>query len=869
MKKRLLSLLLIGCMLLPLLPALPMQAGAAAPTLGQIGSSTTLYDDIVLGETALPMTYQDFLAASVEVETPQTAYKKYLMETPSVTWKGDWSLGAMIDGEYEPIEYIVFMQGKTLESNSLASHVWMTNASGYSSMIDAYLAGATDCGIWSTAANGNVGHASDTNIILRMPPSGNVAASGVGAYCYTVPSAGYISLSASLTNPDSHDPGFAFNTPTAMYLAVAVNGTVIFPAGATFDNRASWGNYATIADVKAALESIDRFQVKAGDQVQICIAEKEEGNNPKLGLDPIVYTYESAEAASGTATQFTAKSKAERYTRNETAPTPYKTWVESYVSPSEPDTSHAAYKAYLLAMPTVIWNGDWSLGAMVGGEYEPIEYSLFMQGKTLESTELAFYAWLMNASGYASNIDAYLSGESAGIWTGYSNGNVGHYYTSEVILRMPGNAATSGIGAYAYKVTADGYISLSAGTTKPDTASDDSNFLFDTPTNLYLAVMINDTVIFPAGASYDNRATWGNYQTIGELKAALESIQRQPVTAGDHVYFCIAEKTENNNEKLGIDPIVYTYESAEAASGTANQFTGTALDTRRTINKTAPLTYDAWVASISSGEDTEPESAPDTEEMREAYRKYLLKNGKLTQSGNWQIGGYTGENGAFEPIAYRIPFTGNANILTATSWSNTTWYTTRCGYEKMIDQYVGGTFGGIWLQAGIALYRKSDKTLCSSLDNSATFVYRWTVPASGQITPTFADGTVLANTARFYIAYDGVIIWPEGAKKDDQSTWATGFSTITALNEALNGLHFDVEAGKALDFCGTCLSSAGIALNPTVAYTNVAESVTYLEDVTRVKGSTPLTYDAYCKANSLTAGADAKEAYKTYLLGTG
>ncbi len=198
MKKRLLSLLLIGCMLLPLLPALPMQAGAAAPTLGQIGSSTTLYDDIVLGETALPMTYQDFLAASVEEETPQTAYKKYLMETPSVTWKGDWSLGAMIDGEYEPIEYIVFMQGKTLES------------------------------------------------IQRQP-------------------------------------------------------------------------------------------VTAGDHVCFCIAEKTENNNEKLGIDPIVYTYESAEAASGTASQFTGTALDTRRTINQTAPLTYDAWrARRPAQPTEP-----------------------------------------------------------------------------------------------------------------------------------------------------------------------------------------------------------------------------------------------------------------------------------------------------------------------------------------------------------------------------------------------------------------------------------------------------------------------------------------------------------------------------------------------------
>ncbi|MBO5051763.1 MAG: hypothetical protein J6D31_06140 [Clostridia bacterium] len=872
MKKRLLSLLLIGCMLLPLLPVLPMQAGAAAPTLGQIGSSTTLYDDIVLGETALPMTYQDFLAASVEVETPQTAYKKYLMETPSVTWKGDWSLGAMIDGEYEPIEYIVFMQGKTLESNSLASHVWMTNASGYSSMIDAYLAGASDCGIWSTAASGNIGHASDTNIILRMPPSGNVAASGVGAYCYTVPSAGYISLSASLTNPDSHDTAFAFNTPTAMYLAVAVNGTVIFPTGATFDNRASWGNYATMSDLKAALESIDRFQVKAGDQVQICIAEKAEGNNPKLGLDPIVYTYESAEAASGTANQFTAKSKAERYTRNETAPTPYKTWVESYVSPSEPDTSYEAYRAYLLESGKITWSGNWSMGAIVDGSYEKMAYIIPMTNQTIDATAWSETSWMTTASGYQGILDKYFGADKpyCNIWG--STGAVLNYHpTQSVNLRMPGNGDASGIGAYVYTVPASGYISLSVSETCYDTKKDTS-FAYATPTSMRFLVRVNDTVIFPAGASLSDRSSWANYSTIAEVKAALEGIGRKQVEQGAQVQICICENG-TGDPKIGLDPIVSTYESETAASATATEGFALAKDDatageRRYTRSTLPAVYSAWAAAQGST-DGETASAPDTEEMREAYRKYLLKNGKLTQSGNWQIGGYTGENGAFEPIAYRIPFTGNANILTATSWSNTTWYTTRCGYEKMIDQYVGGTFGGIWLQAGIALYRKSDKTLCSSLDNSATFVYRWTVPASGQITPTFADGTVLANTARFYIAYDGVIIWPEGAKKDDQSTWATGFSTITALNEALNGLHFDVEAGKALDFCGTCLSSAGIALNPTVAYTNVAKSVAYLDDVTRVKGSTPLTYDAYCKANSLTAGADAKEAYKTYLLGTG
>lgn len=530
------------------------------------------------------------------------------------------------------------------------------------------------------------------------------------------------------------------------------------------------------------------------------------------------------------------------------------------------------YKTYLLKNKNVSWSGEWSMGAIVNGTYEKMEYIISF-GNANNTATSANVDWHTTVSGFEPMIDKYMSGGTAGVWDA---GKVMTHQTNRCIMRFTGNNAQSGIGAYGYTVQADGMIGLSLDTTTVIESTQDYadlNAYNANIANAYVMIRVNDKIVFPTTAKLDDRTTWGTYATMSAFAADIADL-RLEVKAGDLVQFCISEKS-GSDPKLALNPIVKTYASAEATEPTSsvtfclNRNTDKHF-TRGTVSQLLP----AWTAA---NQNTTPEAAPDTAENRAAYREYLLTCGKLTQTGNWRVGGYTGENGAFEPIAYRIPFTTNSVFNTTdTAWNNTTWYTTASGYEYLTDLYIRdsaetNTFSGIWSHAGVVLYQKNLASLRSSLDNNSTFVYRYTVPAGagGQITPSFAESTGIVATTRVCIVYDGTVIWPKGATLADSTTWFTGASTTADLNAALDGLHLAVEPGKTLDFCGTGASAKDTKLNITLTYTNSPTSSVYSEDASFTVGDLPLLYNAFLTEKGLTDGEEAKAAYRTHLLENG
>ena len=142
------SALLAACLLLPLLPALPITAGAQKGELGNVGSSTTLYNDIQFSETALPLTYGQYLASGL-TGGQNDPYRDYVLASKNVTWHGAWSLGAVENGVYEKHEYNIPFAGKDMKATS-GSSAWQTTASGMSLLLDQYLSGAA-VNIWAAA----------------------------------------------------------------------------------------------------------------------------------------------------------------------------------------------------------------------------------------------------------------------------------------------------------------------------------------------------------------------------------------------------------------------------------------------------------------------------------------------------------------------------------------------------------------------------------------------------------------------------------------------------------------------------------------------------------------------------------------------
>lgn len=518
------------------------------------------------------------------------------------------------------------------------------------------------------------------------------------------------------------------------------------------------------------------------------------------------------------------------------------------------------YRTYLMENKNVSWPSEWSMGAVVNGAYEKMEYIIHF-GNAGNTATSANADWHTTASGFSVMTDAYMNGRAANIWDA---GKVMSHKNSWCAMRFPGNNASAGIGAYAYTAEADGYLGFSM-----HSAITDTDFTYETAIkDAYVLIRLNDKIIFPENAKLDDKTTWGYYTTVTAFSDAIDDIRLQ-VKKGDVLQFCITEKS-GDNPKLGLNPTVSVYPSADAAAATSTtRFDAVDAQKSHTFTRGTPsMLLPAWNEANQEGAAG---TVQDSAETREAYRKYLLTCGKITQTGNWRIGGYNA-NGVFEPIAYRIPFTTVSLNTTATEWKNTSWSTTASGYEYLTGIWTAGTNNGnIWGHNRLPLYQMSESGLRTSANHSGTFVYRYTVPANagGQITPTFAAGSLVSADLRVCIVYDGNVIWPEGAKLSDSTTWHTGFASTDELNAALDGFCFDVEAGKTLDFCGASVSNVNTKLNITLTYTNAPTSSVYTEDASFTVGTLPMFYNDFLTAKGMTDGAEAKAAYRTYLLESG
>ena len=115
------------------------------------------------------------------------------------------------------------------------------------------------------------GAATYQNNTLYLTPYG-----GVSALTYTVPSGldlPLISLAASAVGFDG--------TASAFRYAIAVNGKVVWPAGADLtsftassESDGGWAVYTSLAELQSTLASLS-FEVKSGDKVSFCVAGEE------------------------------------------------------------------------------------------------------------------------------------------------------------------------------------------------------------------------------------------------------------------------------------------------------------------------------------------------------------------------------------------------------------------------------------------------------------------------------------------------------------------------------------------------------------------------------------------------------------------
>ncbi|MBQ8859487.1 MAG: hypothetical protein IJ012_06855, partial [Clostridia bacterium] len=250
------------------------------------------------------------------------AYGDYLMECGRITYGTDWSVGNMVDGEFLSVEarsfiyhakglYNVRKNSKGMifptdgvESNGQFCTTW-ENAKRYRDELVAL--GKEDCKI---GADGKVywSDIAEEDFYLRQ----------ISNYEWIVASGGFnvtashadASVMAFVLRPDTHGPvSLRYTVPENVYgtltldfgnafdfymsggaleaqgvCVVTLNGEVIWPVGATVDDKTTWAKLNDTADIAKINEQLAALpmDVRAGDALDILLARDGSG---KVSLD--------------------------------------------------------------------------------------------------------------------------------------------------------------------------------------------------------------------------------------------------------------------------------------------------------------------------------------------------------------------------------------------------------------------------------------------------------------------------------------------------------------------------------------------------------------------------------------------------------
>ena len=200
--------------------------------------------------------------------------------------------------------------------------------------------------------------------------------------------------------------------------------------------------------------------------------------------------------------------------------------------------SPEAYGEYLEKFMTVRYDGNWSLGVMLGntGKYEPLARRMFFASKNIETVTEWDTAWGVTESFFQQELASYLAGNTPNVWGGDYSGSSHRDNVCFVQPAQPWTAMT-----YAYRVPADGVLSL-----RFDEIS--------TPINeggMRVCVLVDGYMVWPTeGGTLGDKSNrnYKDWYSIGQnapdfldkLNADLEKVQPY-VTAGSLVEFCVGK----------------------------------------------------------------------------------------------------------------------------------------------------------------------------------------------------------------------------------------------------------------------------------------------------------------------------------------
>lgn len=127
---------------------------------------------------------------------------------------------------------------------------WTTNYSTYASLIDTYISG-NSIDIWSA---GHVLQSKNDSVRFRL--TGGDAQSEIFAFAYEMEAAGLVSLQVATDASvilDSKASTTCYESVGKMYVAIAVDGTVVWPTGATRADYTGWHSCTDVDELNKAL----------------------------------------------------------------------------------------------------------------------------------------------------------------------------------------------------------------------------------------------------------------------------------------------------------------------------------------------------------------------------------------------------------------------------------------------------------------------------------------------------------------------------------------------------------------------------------------------------------------------------------------
>ncbi len=802
MKKRMLSLLLVLCMLLPMVPVMAFPAAAAEPIVYKYadayGNFTRTISETYVNEKGLGMDdYQAWLQAEGTFAVNQGSYA--------------WKVGAFTPatGTLDPFARVAFYANDTLQGEQYKHDVtWMVTETDYQKLLLDYMASVKSHDNKYGSANIWGGY----SLMGQNKYTGLTVSSGTkySAIAFTAEQDGAYTFSLA----DLYETG-------AHRLAIFVGSQPVWPENALPGNVSGWyatSTSTTETEANAAMAEGDAISVRRGQTIYFVVAAGGSGN--PVYIDPIVTRVGDY------------VERPETFKYSDAAANFTKVMSETTCNAENRSLTDGTYLNWLKQADTfAVKQGDyaWKYGELdvATGALTPFARMAFFASDN-STTHAHDSNWIVTEADYQSALQPYIDSviKNGGTHGGYS---------------IWGGMALSGTNSF-YGLTTSGASKYAA---MQFTAPSTGGYLlslanFNETSSHYFAVMVDDQVIFPAGASSSDRTTWyvtGTTTTAAQINEELEKLGLVQVEAGSTVSFVIGHKSGNPvflypvvsyvpdgyvyirmvDEKLGTTETVYVATGSEMKVAGADGVIGYdangdgEVDYLNGATIVAPATSGTWKAVYP----------PSTVfQFGTNYPTWDATNQKVVFYDNWDLGVYNRSTDTFMPV-----YTSNGTFLLSVA-------------------------GGPWSGKGCGLYQATGQMVItgSLADGNYRHSIRYTAPYSGEVELSWDSLTgirsVQATEAASKIIYgfaiyvNGEKIWPtdrDWKMYESEETYdvgAYGALDIGALMKAegIFPIKAKVEEGDRIEFRTMQGASTVYHMrsSPMVAYRSV--SADYYQD---------------------------------------